>query len=309
MAAPAHSTSPLVFIHVPKAAGSALRLALVDALDAQRPHSCFDGTHMGSFEPREITHPPMRGRLMTGPEDYPAAADFVAGHVSPAFTRVAYPDAPHMTVLRESRSRILSMWLYSRMFSNRQLRRWGAASALFTSARGSLAGYLADPVAAPHTDNTTVRQLVWPHPLVPDTGFLRPQDDDALLAAARESLRDMGFVGTVEEPALAERLGTWLGTPVVMDRFEHPGVIAPGARPDVVAEAAAAGDLLAERSRLDQRLWREVVTGLVDADEQEGLADRTFERTVARHQRALAAAPDRPLRVRVADRAWDLVRG
>lgn len=306
MAAPAPSSSPLVFIHVPKAAGSALRLALVDALGAQHAHSCFDGTHLGGFDPSEIRYPPMRGHLKTGPEDYPAEADFVAGHVSPAFTRERYPDAPHMTVLRESRSRILSMWLYSRMFSNRQLRRWGAAAALFTSARDSLADYLADPVAAPHTDNTTVRQLVWPHRLVPDRGFLRPEDDDELLAEARESLRQMGFVGAVEEPSLAGRLGSWLGRPVVVDRFEHPGVIAPGARPDVVDEVTRARELLAERSRLDQRLWQEVVAELVD--EPEGLADRTFERTVARHRASLAAAPDRPLRIRVADRAWDLAR-
>lgn len=307
MAEPA-SSSPLVFIHVPKAAGSALRLALVDALGARHPHSCFDGTHLGSFDPGEVTYPPMRAHLMTGPEDYPADADFVAGHVSPAFTRVRYPDAPHMTVLREGRSRIVSMWLYSRMFSNRQLRRWGAAAALFTSARGSLADYLADPVAAPHTDNTAVRQLVWPHPLVPDRGFLRPEHDEELLAAARRSLAQLGFVGAVEEPALAERLGSWLGRRVVMDRFEHPGVIAPGARPDVVAEAAAARDLLEERSRLDQRLWLGLVEELFAEEERAGLADRTFERTVERHQRSLAAAPDRPLRTRVADRAWDLVR-
>lgn len=306
MAAGSTVGTPLVFIHIPKTAGTALRIALEEAIGAQRPHNCFDPTHLGGFEPSIITHPPMRARLKTRPEDYPADADFVVGHVAPSMTRSRYPGAPHLTVLREARSRIVSMWLYSRRFSNRQLRRWGAGGALFTAARAPLVDYLSAPVSAGFTDNVMVRQLVWPHRHVPAADFIDPNHDDELLDAALASLASMDFSGIVEDRGLATSLGEWLGQAVTLDHREHEGVIDPALRPDVTTETAQAAELLRGRSRLDQVLWQELAAKVFPDESPDARSDRIFASTVARHASALAAAAPRPLRIRLADRAWNL---
>lgn len=306
MAAGSTVGTPLVFIHIPKTAGTALRVALEEAIGAERPHNCFDPTHLGGFDPSIITYPQMRSRIKTRPEDYPADADLVVGHVSPSMTRTRYPDAPHLTVLREARSRIVSMWLYSRRFSDRQLRRWGAGGALFKASRDPLVAYLSAPVSAGFTDNVMVRQLVWPHSLVPAADFIDPAHDDELLEAALASLAAMDFSGIVEDRGLTDSLGTWLGKPVAMDHREHEGVIDPALRPDVTAEAAAAADLLHRRSRLDQVLWQHLADTVFPDEAPDARAERIFTCTVTRHASALAEAPPRPLHIRLADQAWNL---
>lgn len=295
------ASGPLVFTHIPKTAGTALRQGLMSATGARTCYTGFDRCTMGGFDPSSGVSPSLRPHLVLNPDDLPDDVDMVAGHLATSTTRSRYPDSQHLTVLREARSRVLSLWLFSRAYSDRMLRHWGTYAEYFTAARLPLADYLALPRVAAHTDNAMLRQLLWPHPLIPVDEHIDPTHDDELVAAASSVLQTYDFTAAVEAPDFAESLSAMLGRPISLDRHEHAARLPRTRRVDVIAEVDAATEMLAARTRLDARLWTALAA---DLD-----ADAVFERTVQRHQQAMQTAPPPPLRNRLADTLWALRHG
>jgi hypothetical protein len=279
---PGAGSGALVFNHIPKTAGTALAEGLIETLRPTRIVRGVDGVVLGDLGRLGSVHPRLRGTVITSPDRIDADAQFVTGHITPATTMAGLPSARHLTVLREPRTRILSLWMFSRTRPARESRRWGAYGAPIRLARLPLADYLAAPAAAIGVDNMITRFLAWPHRLAPADGFIDPSHDDELLAAAHERLGRYAHVGLVEDPRMSERLSAFLGIALAVPRLNETGA-GWAATPDVVAEVAAADDLLRARTRLDGRLWSLVVARELPDESPEELAEQTFARAVERY--------------------------
>ena len=132
---------PLVFCHIPKSAGTSLTAALIASLQPERPVVGVDLTLLGGYELEGLSAVVQAG-IIGSPEDLPADASLVAGHISPGTTMARFPDADHITTLRNPRNRVASQWIHSRALSEFDLRHWGSVGTAFRLGRLPLAEYL-----------------------------------------------------------------------------------------------------------------------------------------------------------------------
>ena len=116
---------PLVFMHIPKTAGTALTAALSASLSPRHFVSGFDRVFFGDFNGFDTIDPALRQSIYLESKNLPANGDFVSGHISFSTLRRVYPAAQYFTVFREPVSRLLSFWLYWWSQTESQLRSWG----------------------------------------------------------------------------------------------------------------------------------------------------------------------------------------
>lgn len=281
----------IVFTHIPKAAGSAVYSALCRTLEVRRPLTGFDHAIFGGFD--DFAGIPLQERrhIYDAPGRLPADADLISGHFACSTTRLAYPAAPHMTLLREPITRVLSQWTYWRSQQEASLAAWGSWAARVRTAQQPLSLFLEDPAAACQSDNLATRMMLWPHPLIPGDGFIDPRDDAALLGAALDRLRRYEHVDIIENGAMADRLSRWLGHEFLMDRVNETSPMPDRWQVRLHDELTlAALDLLEQRSRLDLVLWNEIASAVLPVVEIGPLRIRTIMRTVARHASLLLPA-------------------
>jgi hypothetical protein len=246
---------PLVFNHIPKTAGVAVTIALETAVDPTAPFTGFDRFLLGNNMDR-LSAVARRGLLAT-PADLPEA-DLVYGHISPVTTRERFAARTELTILREPKSRLVSHWLFFRTFPDYALRGWGNWADDVKASRVPLPEFLQNPRLAYYTDNLITRFLIGSHDRTPVGAFIRPEDDEEVLAAAVRSLEAFDFVDVLENPGLARGLSRCLERPVAIGRANETQQMPPTRRCDIAAETAAAADLLEQRTRLDAALWDRV---------------------------------------------------
>ncbi len=264
------ASRPLSFMHVPKAAGTSMMAALVDATGATRAPWQFDRFHFGG-QPRldEMSTEAQALILLDGTAP---AGTLIAGHISLSSIRRACPGGQVVTLLREPVSRLLSLCAFNARVPAEAFPPWGPDwEARIALARQPLADYLREPRAAALTDNVVTRYLLQPQARIPDDDFLHPDDAPALLAAALQALAGIDLVDVIENPGLPDRLGTWLGRPVVFGRLNE-ALPPPTSLATVIdgARDAASDSLLAQRTCIDDAIWRAVVAarmGGCDVDE------------------------------------------
>jgi hypothetical protein len=290
---------PLVFNHIPKCAGTSLRTALIDALRPDDAVYRFDLSLVGGYRDFGTLDDATRATFVLSPEELPADADFVTGHISPGTTRARYAGADHITTLRHPGLRLISQWVHSRSLSDFDLRHFGGRdAAAFRVARLPLAKYLQHEKIAPNIDNTITRFLAWPHPLVGSDSFIAESDDAEVLAAALRSVDAMAHVGLVEDAGFMDRLSEWFGRPLVEKRLNERVSVPRKRRPDLATELdGETTALLAHRMRLDDAVWRHVAAKqLPDADPDAVLAAH-WDKAVDRYAVALKApVQSRPVR-------------
>jgi hypothetical protein len=277
---------PLAFMHIPKTSGTALTVSLCDVLPSTAYIAGIDLSMFGSFRSFETVAPELQRKIYTGALPPSNGADFVAGHFAYSTLAKYRPNARFMTVLREPRSRVLSQWMYWRSHTDEALQAWGAGawSAVLRLAREPLARFLSYPEAACHTDNIAVRMLLWPHPLVPDDGFIDEAADQRLVDEAAARLESFHLADIYENPQLEENLRTLLARPFVYRRANETNMPPPELRVPLQDELASNAMLLIEhRSRLDRRLWLQLAGKRLAGSEPAKLADDTFHRSVARY--------------------------
>jgi hypothetical protein len=283
--------APVVFTHVPKAAGTALVQAIETALAPRRPLVGFDDSLFGGFCDFASLVPEERARIYLHDADYPADADFVGGHFCYRTTRRLYPDAAHLIVLREPISRLMSQWLYWRAQSDDALEGLGSWGDVVRLARRPLHDFLAQPKAACQTDNACLRALLHGHPLVPPDDFIHPHVDAILLKAARQALKQYVFADILEDPAMLRRLSGYLGVPLALPRVNETAPIPPALRTglaDIFAPEAM--ESLKRLSRLDARLWSEIARKRLTRVQVQALHARIRLHTTARHAALMAPA-------------------
>jgi hypothetical protein len=284
---------PLVFSHIPKTAGSSVRVALTEALHPAVAVHGVDCSLLAGYDDLDSVHPAMRPFM--SPDELPADADLVAGHIGPATTMARYPGADHITVLRIPQLRVISQWFHGRSLSEFDIRHWGPSATAFRVARLPLADYLDHRMLAPNVDNTITRFLAWPHPLLSRTEFLDERHDDELFAAAQARLDRFGFVTVAEDPGFMDALSAWLGRPLPAVRTNERTAVPPRRRPDLAAElSSGTRALLDHRTRIDARLWtRAAAIALPGADPAQ-LLEEHIDAAVQRYT-AMLTLPSAPL--------------
>jgi len=279
--------NPLVFSHIPKTAGTSLRASLAQALQPTVQVGGFDTSLVAGYDLFEELAPAARAQVHFKPEDIPADAGLVAGHISPWTTMQRFPGADHITLLRSPALRVVSQWIHSRSVSDFDIRHYGTEGQAFRVARLPFREYLAHEMLAANIDNTITRFLAWPHPALRPTGFIEPSEDEDLLRAANDRLDAFGFVGLVEDRASITKLADWLGREIPDLHLNQRTTIPRKRRTDLAAELdPETVALLDHRTRLDRQLWTRVAaTALPDADPDEVLRS-SWDRAITRYAAA-----------------------
>jgi hypothetical protein len=273
---------PLAFMHIGKTSGTALTAGLRAVLPFTPCITGFDHWAFGAFRSFESISPEAR---LTIYETLPPAdgIDFVMGHMAYSTLKQGRPAARFMTVLREPRSRILSQWMFGRSISDETLRPWGAWGRVARLARQPLAAYLRHPEVAYQTDNIAVRMLLWPHPLIPDDGFIDSASDERLQSEAVTRLKAFDFVDVIENPRLEDNVRAFLVRPFVYRRLNET-LVPPERQVRLEQELTSEALLRVEHlSRLDVALWRAVAAERIRGSDPRALSDDTFRRTITRH--------------------------
>jgi hypothetical protein len=273
---------PLAFMHVPKTSGNAVAAGLREVLPSTAWIAGFDLWAFGAFRSFETISPEARQMIY---EALPAAngVDLLTGHMAYSTLIQGRPAARFMTVLREPRSRILSQWMFTLSISDEALRPWGVVWGRHVRMmRVALFEYLNHPEFAYCTDNIAVRMLLWPHPLIPDDGFIDSASDERLTSEAAARLKAFDFADVIENPRLEDNVRAFLARPFVYRRVNETVV---GSELSVALEEELTGEamlLVEHRSRLDRELWRAVAAERIAGVDLTILSDDTFRRTVTR---------------------------
>jgi hypothetical protein len=273
---------PLAFMHIPKTSGTALTAGLREVLPSTTCIVGFDRGAFGAFRSFETMSPELRQMIYVA---LPPAngVDFVTGHMGYSTLVQSRPAARFMTVLREPRSRILSLWTFWRSVPDDTLPAVGAWGRVLRLAREPLVEFLNHPQAACQTDNIAVRMLLWPHPLIPEDGFIDSASDERLASEAAARLKTFDFVDVIENPRLGENVRAFLARPFVHRRVNE-NLVPSKLRVPLEEELTGEALLLVEhRSRLDRELWRGVAAERIAGADPTALSDDTFRRTVTRY--------------------------
>ena len=159
----------------------------------------------------------------------------------------------------------------------------GAWARVQRLARRPLAEFLNHSEAACQTDNVFVRRLLWPHPLIPDDGFIDSASDERLVSEAAARLKAFDFTDVIENPRLEDNVRGFLARPFVYRRMNETVVRAEFGVPleqELTDEALL---LLEHRSRLGRALWRTVASERIAGVDLTALGDDTFRQAATRY--------------------------
>jgi hypothetical protein len=277
-------TRPVAFMHVPKTSGMAFGSGLTSALAPSVIVSGFDLCLFDAFEGFDTFDKNIRCLVYESPDGLPKPADLISGHFAYSTLCQAYPDAQHLTLLREPCSRLLSHWLFWRQHTDDELASWGHWGERVKKSRQPLTDFLDNPMLAGQTDNLMLRMLLWPHRLLPAGRFIDPLNDSRLLREAMAHLNAFDFVDIVENRKLQDHLQSWLGRPFSYARINETRPIPLQFRAPLDGELTVkALDLFKHRSRLDFRLWAEIVQRRLPGTDVSALRQQTILANVARY--------------------------
>lgn len=302
---------PLLFMHLPKAAGTSVFHLLQEVLKPRRISYFLDHTQFCKFDRFHTMSPEIRRSIIEDDYFIKIQDDIISGHVGYNTLRkyVTLSDARLITVIREAKSRLLSHWLYWRNYDEELCAKYGDWGTEILTARNKLSEFIARRETACVTDNILVRMLLCPHPYIPDDDFINPSYDAQLLNEAKEKLNHFNFVDCVENPYMLENLRHWLNSTYenplrlrIIQYLEHIIATFKGdsqtsnknqAAVDMIngewlhAEIDESLDLLNLRSRLDNKLWIDVYRlyqgSQPDVDVDADVVDAVFTSTICRY--------------------------
>lgn len=280
----------VVFNHIPKTAGSSVRDVVRSAMGAERAVYCIDQSLVGGYVDFSALATSVRPQFVFSPDEMPDA-DFVSGHISPGTTKVRYPHARHITILRNPQTRVISQWVHGRSLTDLELRHWGTALA-FRAARWPLQRYLNDDMLAPNVDNTIARFLTWPHAAVAQDAFVTESEDDALFDSAVATLDGFTHVNVVENEGFMKQLGADLGIALIEKRLNDRTANPPVVATDLAAELdPATRELLEYRTRIDRRIWLHVAHKVLPGVDHAAILATTLDDSVRRYGALPARRP------------------
>jgi hypothetical protein len=281
------------FLHIPKAAGTSIRTAMVGAYGADLVSPfVFDEVLFGGFTAWDTVADRLAALILHPDQtltDDDRSKRAVAGHLSFRSIRRLIDASDVFTVLREPRSRILSHQLFWSVLPEFVADEYGEYQVHRTAFDG-LKRFLTDPTAAHQADNLHVRMLADLD--IDPTRPLAPSEHADAAAAALDTLGQLGCTTVVEAPTFWRDIATFigLGGDEVRENVTGSGnVPTPFGGPQFDHETL---ELLDERTAADGIVYRRIVAQLLGLDERgaAAFADRIFLMQVERYGRVLARA-------------------
>jgi hypothetical protein len=267
-------------MHIPKSAGSSVHAALEAALPpGSLAPQRFDRSVFCDFDAFDLLHADLRSRIAANPSEIGAlnGYDAVSGHFSlPTLLQIA--DARSIaTVLREPRTRLLSLYMYWRNPDVDGL--WAPYEASLHAFR-PLWEFLSEPAVAPVTDNQICRMLLCGDRRLPDCDFIAEADIDSVTGDAIEQLDSLGFVGVLELDDHAwSGVGRLFGVTLAPTRenVTPPAPSPSGAPTEEPLLAHGAIELIERRNVADLRIYHHALAlaGL-ESTERKALCHRAF---------------------------------
>ena len=278
---------PLLFLHIPKSAGTSLATGIQNAI---HPNSSIigglDGILFGHFTAFSEFSSIEASRVYVGQNHLPAQADLVTGHFSYSHLTKVYPRGQVITILREPTSRLLSHWLFWRSHNRDELAGVGSWADIVLRAYDPLGKFLNDRDIYCQTDNLSVRMLLSPHPLIPVQDPIDPHNDTQLLMDAQKTLKRFAFVDVLENSDMAKNLQDWLGVPFQLPHSNATRQI--NIRTSLCGELDSETlSLLETRTRLDRVLWHEIVRRQQPGINSHSLERNAIMRSFSRSERLL----------------------
>jgi hypothetical protein len=188
----------MCFLHIPKSGGVSIHTALEAAL---APGSLapwrFDTSTFCDFKDFELLNPAGRALVAATMEEVQSLGSYrvVSGHFSLTTLLQVAPASSIATVLREPRTRLLSLYTYWRTRDvGRNLMPYRAN----LHAQRPLPSFLAERLLAPAVDNQVCRMLLQGDPRLPESDFIASSDVEGIAADAIDRLDALGFVGVLE---------------------------------------------------------------------------------------------------------------
>jgi hypothetical protein len=192
------SVSPKCFLHIPKSAGGSIHLALEEALSpGSLAPQRFDSSLFCDFDDFDSLRPEARSQVVTNSRELQSLGRYraVSGHFSlTALLQIA--DASSIsTVLREPRTRLLSLYMYWR---TPNIGDFWTPYRVTEYAQRPFSAFLSESRVAQTVDNQVCRMLLHPDSRLPESGFAAQSDIESIAADAIERLDALGFVGVLE---------------------------------------------------------------------------------------------------------------
>lgn len=272
--------SPTCFLHIPKSGGVSIHTALEAALaPGSLAPQRFDTSVFCDFNDFELLCPEARTQVAVSLDEVYSLRRYraVSGHFSLTTLLQVAPASSITTVLREPRTRLLSLYMYWR---TPDLGDFWAPYRVTEHARRPLSAFLSEPRLAPVIDNQLCRMLLHGDPRLPESSFVTQSDIHAIAADAIELLDTLGFVGILE---LGDSV--WQGVArlfnVTLDPIEvnvtgdlvSPTAVQPGER----LFTADVLDLIEHRSAADLLVYDHTLNRAgLDTRERQRLIDGTF---------------------------------
>ena len=246
---------PVSFLHFEKTAGTSLASQITELF---HPLQIDDDPQRGTAPHIVSAFPPFASSILNGKA-------LVWGHYDLPALRRLDPRRRVITILRDPRARLLSLYHFWRSVDPALVEAGAVSFNVAAAHRLDLLGFLrsTDPLIRNYTDNVYVRRLVGTYTWPESNDRLR-SDPSGVLGEAILALDSLDFVGIVERinedlPVLGRVIGAEF--PGVLARRNatdaNHGGTAPGYRkiaretitPDIVAE-------LETLTRLDRELYR-----------------------------------------------------
>jgi hypothetical protein len=279
------------YLHIPKAAGSsvtdAMRRAIstIDQSAVPAPALCplqFDATLFGDFDVGRLPEP-FRSLLLIGPDEILESYDVVIGHFSAPTLNAGRERSDLVTLLREPRSRLLSLYTFWRSWPAAEHESWDPFDASRHAVSHDWPQFLDDASIAFQIDNVMARMLLGTHPLIPVDGFIEDSNIEAVTNEASRVLDTFGHADVIEnDPDCWARLAHWTGLDLDIRR-RNTTDNSEGPLPDWSrAWDESSMMMLRRRTRIDQQLWVQAATRHATADEVDGLGARAD--SIARNQ-------------------------
>ena len=273
---------PLAFMHIPKTSGMALRAGLREILPSTACIEGADHSAFGTFRSFETMSPQLRQSIYENSPSRKRHRPCYGPHgVFHPYSRSAcssFHDGSAGTTFAHSLTvDVLAVDL------DEDLLPMGALGRVVRLSRQPLVEFLNHPEVAFVTDNIAVRMLLWPHPLIPDHGFIDSASDERLASEAAARLKTFDFADVIENPRLEDNVRAFLARPFVYRRLGENLVRSDLSVPleeELTGEALL---LVEHHSRLDRELWRAVAAERIAGADLTALSDDTFRRTVTRY--------------------------
>jgi hypothetical protein len=273
-------SSPTCFLHIPKSAGSSIHTALEAALPlGSLAPQRVDSSLFCDFDDFELLRPEARSQIAANPHEVQSLGRYraVSGHFT-LTTLLQIADVSSIcTVLREPRARLLSLYMYWRTPGTSDF--WAPYPAA-EHAQRPLWEFLSEALLAPAIDNQVCRMLLYGDPRLPESGFAKQSDVEAIARDAIERLDTLGFVGVLElGGSVWQGLGRLFDVKLkptklnVTEELGSPTAAAPGEK----LLTAGTLDLIERRSAADLLVYDHALTHTdLDAGARRRLGDGAF---------------------------------